>query len=494
MSNSLRVLLTASVLIAGCEAAVPAAAPQKANPAPTATKETPTTAVAPPAAASKDFVPAQPIQVGPARAPLEDLARQAEAQQFDLPALDEGKIAAAGIRRLDGQHITIYTDLPEAAGQAVQELPQVFDAAVPLWCAYFGVDPATVEKWKIVGCVMVEKGRFQGAGLYSDNLPDFPNGYSAGSQVWLYDQPSDYYRRHLLLHEGTHAFMTRWLGGAGPPWYMEGMAELLGTHEWAGGKLTLGYLPRTKEEVPYWGRVKIVKDEFAANRGMTLDLIMNYDSRAHLRNEPYGWCWAAATFFDQHPLTQAAFRDLRSQVKDRTVDFNNRFRGRLKDHLWEIDEDWLLFVLQCEYGYDVARAAVVRKPVGDLPAAGASVSIAADRGWQSSGFKLMAGRTYRLTAEGRYQVGNSPKPWPCEPGGVTIRYVAGQPLGMLLAATSDEEMPARPITPLANPQPIGVSATLTPETTGTLYLRINEAPSGLADNAGTLSVRIEPQP
>ena len=39
------------------------------------------------------------------------------------------------------------------------------------------------------------------------------NGVTLGSDMWLHDQPTDYYRRHLLLHEGTHAFMIAFLGG-----------------------------------------------------------------------------------------------------------------------------------------------------------------------------------------------------------------------------------------------------------------------------------------
>jgi hypothetical protein len=420
------------------------------------------------------------------------LVRQAAAQEFDLPVVEEGKVAAAGIRKLTGKHLVLYTDLP-AGNPAVEELPAVFDAAVPVWCEFFGVDPAKLADWKIVGSLMKDQERFLGAGLYRENLPPFPHGYSQGSQLWLYDQPSDYYRRHLLLHEGTHAFMGRWLGGCGPPWYMEGMAELLGTHRWEGGRLTLAHLPRSKDEVPYWGRVKIVKDEFAANRGMPLLEIMKYDARAHLRTEPYGWSWAAANFFDQHPQTQAAFRELKSHAADRTIDFSQRFYNELKPHWREIEEDWQLFVSQCDYGYDVARAATVRKAAAELPPAGATVTIAADHAWQSTGYKLRAGQTYSITATGRYQVAAEPHPWPCEAGGITIRYERGQPLGMLLAAVSDEETPAGPLTPLATPQPIGAAETITPETTGTLYLRINESPAGLADNTGMLTVRLQPQ-
>ena len=122
-----------------------------------------------------------------------------------------------GIRQLAGRHITLHTDL--APAPEVDELPQVFDAAVPLWCQYFGVDPAKAAMWKMTGCVMQDKDRFVAAGLYPKDLPPFPHGFARGSQLWIYDQPSNYYRRHLLLHEGTHQFMEQFVGGCGPPWY-----------------------------------------------------------------------------------------------------------------------------------------------------------------------------------------------------------------------------------------------------------------------------------
>ena len=411
------------------------------------------------------------------------------ADDFRLPEIDEQRIATAGIRKIAGRYVTLFTDLP--AGE-VDELPGVFDAAVPLWCAYFGIRPADVEGWKTVGFVMRDKERFEGTGLYLDSLPPFPNGYSLGSQLWIYDQPSAYYRRHLLLHEGTHLFMYRWLGGAGPPWYMEGLAELLGTHRWERGKLMLGVMPRSKEDVPYWGRVKIVRDEYAAGRGLTLTDVMNYDSQAHLRQEPYGWCWAAAAFLDGHPLTQRAFRELKSDVQLSRDELSRKLRQRLKDQWTVISEDWQLFVLDCDYGYDFARAAVVRKPAIDLPPSGAKVSVASDRGWQSTGFKLVAGKTYAITATGRFTVAGGDKPWPCEAGGVTIRYHDGRPLGMLLGAVYDEGA-ASSETPLASPEPIGVGTQLTPTSSGTLYLSINEAAAGLTDNRGPVEVQIRPE-
>jgi hypothetical protein len=222
---------------------------------------------------------------------------------------------------------------------------------------------------------------------------------------------------------------------------------------------------------------------------MTLADVMRYDSHAHLRNEPYGWCWGAAAFLDEHPLTQAPFRDLKNETRDRSIDFSRRLEEKLASHWREINDDWQVFVIDCDYGYDFVRAAAVRKRAVPLPAEGASVELATDRGWQSTGFLLEAGQTYALAASGRYAVGASgEKPWPCEAGGITLRYHNGQPLGMLIAAVADEQGTLAPS--LSNKRTVGLSNSLTPTDSGVLYLAINEAASGLADNHGTLRVEI----
>jgi hypothetical protein len=424
---------------------------------------------------------------------LTDLVKQANAAESQLPIINETRTAAAGIRKLAGKHLTIYTDVPDAP--AIAELPKVFDLAVPQWLAYFELDEKTAAEWMVVAYLMKDSERFVGTSLLPNNISVTPErGFQRGSEFWWYDQPSDFYRRELMLHEGTHAFMARHFGGLGPPWYAEGMAEYLGTHKWEGGKLTLGYNPRTKEEAPFWGRVKVLKDDFAASRGKLLAEVFEYGPQAHLKNEPYAWSWAAAMFLDNHPLSRKAFRKLKESSPDRSMDFSTKFVKDL-DRDWPvISEDWQLFIASADYGYDVARAAVQRKgEVTALPAAGATITVAADRGWQSSGFAVEPGKTYKLTATGRYQVAKEPQPWPCEPGGITIRYHRGKPLGMLMAAIGDVKLDAHTVTPLAKPTAVGTLAELTPMFAGTLYLSINEAAGGLADNEGTLTVRIEQQ-
>jgi hypothetical protein len=417
----------------------------------------------------------------------------------NLPRLqvDEARAAAAGIRRLSGKRLTLYTDIPHthserdgmspSDGKEIQQLPELFDQAFPQWCQYFHVDAAEHSDWQMTGYLMKDKTRFEKAGLLPESLPPFQNGFSRNYELWLYDQPSDYYRRHLLLHEGTHGFMNTILGGCGPPWYMEGIAELLATHGWRDGRLTLNQIPASRDEVPHWGRIRIIKDAVAAGRSVRLKEVIEYPIHAHRETEPYAWCWAAAVLLDRHPRYRDRFHQLYQHVLQ--GDFNRRFYGLIGDDWDPLCEEWQLLVHDLEYGYDVGRTVIDFTPGKPLPPAGAELSIAADRGWQNSGLRLQRGVKYRLRASGRYQVAEKPQIWWCEPGGVSIRYYRSRPLGILLAAVrTDGSEPDS--SGLLRPTAVGLGTTLTPSHAGTLYLKINDSPAELDDNAGQLEVEI----
>src|SRR5690606_17118461 len=171
--------------------------------------------------------------------------------------------------------------------------------------------------------------------------------------LWFVEQSTDYYRRHLLLHEGVHGLMHTRLGGVGPAWYAEGIAELLGTHRLADGQLTLPYFPANKLEAPDWGRVKLVADSLAAGRRYSAGDMLSLGARGMTENEYYGWCWAFCAFLDGHPRYQARFRELRVHVTD--CDFNSGFRAAFNDDWDRLNHEWDLFIGRLEYGYDISR-------------------------------------------------------------------------------------------------------------------------------------------
>ena len=409
-------------------------------------------------------------------------------------AVDDARAAAAGIRKVASRHLVLYTDL--ASVPEIDALPAVFDLAVPLWAGYFGVDASRTADWQVRAFLIGDRRLFEALGLMPKGHDEFPHGLSIGNEIWLHEQPTAYYRRHLLLHEGTHAFMWQYLGGCGPGWYMEGIAELLGTHrlDTRSGELTLNIMPRDRREVPMLGRIKLVRDAFAADRALALPVVMQIDNRQQLGVEAYAWCWAAAKFLDSHPRYRERFRALKRHVQD--AEFNDLVRRTYGDDWVELTIEWQAFVSTLDYGFDFERMAIEFERGAPLSRKRRTVTIQADRGWQSSGVWLEAGREYRVTGSGRFQVAAErtdagERPWMCEPGGVTIEYHDGRPLGMLLGANVTDEISRPAEAGLAKPIAIGLGATIEPRVSGTLYLRVNDSAARLGDNRGALTIIIE---
>jgi hypothetical protein len=226
----------------------------------------------------------------------------------------------------------------------------------------------------------------------------------------------------------------------------------------------------------------------AEHRARHLGNVFAFDGAAHGSNEPYAWCWTAAALLERDPRYHERFRQLaRELAEGQGQEVFARLFGSSTE---ELSEQWQLTVVDLDYGYDFARASVDFAPGKPLPSGGAEVTLAADRGWQSSRIELRAGQAYRIEAGGRYQVAAAGRPCPCEPGGVSIRYYKGRPLGVLLAAVRPEKPGPGTSSALLRPIVVGLGATLRPETAGTLYLKINDSPAELAKNAGQLRVKV----
>lgn len=422
--------------------------------------------------------------------------------QLARAEIPEARLQAAGVRVAKSQHLTLYTDVPATALSAAElrDLATAFDAAYATWCEYFGVDPeqnAANGPWRATGHIMKDAATFRGLGLWQPALPDFNSGYSIGAHFWMFDQPeSPYYRRHLMLHEGVHGFMSTAVGGFGPPWYMEGMAELLGTHALREGKLIAPYFPATRDEVPRWGRINAIQTAVYKQQARSLDEILAFGAGTHLVPENYAWCFAAAAFLEGHPRYQKRFRSLAQHIAD--PQFNVVMAELYRDDLAMLRSEFALFIRECEYGYDFARASITLVEAKPLPAAGAQIKVAADRGWQSTGVELAAGQTVVITAQGRFQLAKlfegAPKPWISEPNGISFRYHQGHPLGLLLAAVVPTDPAGDFVDPFQKPERIGLKGEITAPQKGVLFLRLNDSPSELADNEGEAAVEIRPAP
>jgi hypothetical protein len=404
--------------------------------------------------------------------------------------LSSEEATAGGFQVLRGGHIELILDRP--IDREIAELPAVFDQAVDLWTEFFSVDPARVEDWNVRACVMRERRRFTAAGLLPEEIPAFRHGYALGRKIWLDDQPTDYYRRHLLLHEGVHSFMDEFLGACGPPWWMEGMAELLATHRWKDSQLVAPYFPADRSEVPMLGRIKLVREAVRSGRALSIESVLQYDRRAHVENAAYAWSWALVAFLHRHPRYSPRMMSLLEHSADPR--FNLRVRELYAVDWRELNEEWALFAATLEHGHDIPRTTIDFRPGSDLADdAGRlvpTITVHADRGWQNSGLRLRMGARYTVQAKGRFLLDHRPADWWSEPGGVTIRYCRGKPLGMLLAAVWSPERPLSETSPFLDPLPIGERAVIEPRISGTLFFCVNDLPSGLSNNRGSIEVTV----
>lgn len=395
----------------------------------------------------------------------------------------------ACLRVVEGRHLVLATDRPPRDGDGLEDLPRVFDGAFEAWCRHYRLASHDHADWRALGCLVVEKSRFQAAGLLPDVIPDFTNGFCANERFWMTDQSNPAYRRHLLLHEGAHAFTLTLRSLATPTWYTEGIAECLATHRLDDGRFVNTPIPRSADDVEQLGRIEHLQKLVRSGRAPTLRNVLNAAPAAHRSIEAYAASWAAVAMLSGHPRYAAGFAAIERGPLDAA------FTERLTQiEGWDAAvaaRDFAAFLDDLDYGYDLATHAIDWKAAPPLESA-AKFAVAAGRGWQHAGVSLTAGRRYSIASGGRSQLGRiGSREIESGPDGISLDWYRGRPIGRLLAAQWVEEPGRQPgFRVLAE----GSEAEFAAATDGPVYLRINESPASLADSRGVILVTLSPSP
>jgi hypothetical protein len=406
----------------------------------------------------------------------------------------------AGLRVLEGNRLVLATDRPAREGDGVAELPAVFDQAFAMWCDHYGIAPESLPRWRARGCLIVDHERFRAAGLLPADVPEFTNGFCLNDRFWLLDQSNPAYRRHLLLHEGVHAFTLTARSLATPPWYTEGIAEYLATHRLeatADGppRFVSSPLPDRAADVEQLGRIERLQRLRAADESPAFDAVLAATTAGHGDVSAYAANWAVVAMLARHPRYAPAFARLERGPLDAA------FTERLAElDGWDearASRDFDAFIAEVEYGFDFARSAI--DWAAGRPLAGKSaVQVDATRGWQNTGLTLAARRRYAIVAEGRVVLGTVARreeaettTLESEPRGISLRWYRGRPIGRLLAAQwNDRPQTGRPRFEIVAE---GGDTAFTAAVDGPLYLKVNESPGELGDNRGAVTVSIEPE-
>jgi hypothetical protein len=438
---------------------------------------------------------------------------QADESESPSVAALAARAERAGLRVLGGEHLTLVTDRPAREGDGVDELPGVFDAAWAAWCAHYGIDPDRHRGWRAFGCLIVDRERFRTAGLLPDTIPAFTNGHCHADRFWLADQSNPDYRRHLLLHEGVHAFTLTLRQLDAPTWYMEGIAEYLATHrlDVADGRrrFVATPMPARSADVEQLGRIERIRFLRTTNECPGLDDVFATTSAEHRDLSDDAASWAAVALLARHPRHAAAFAAAERGPLD--PQFTRRLTASFGWDAAVAGRDFDAFTDELDYGYDAIRSAIdwssgrpltMRQPV----------AVAGDRGWQNTGWSLGRGRRYAFTTEGRCVVGllvaeageagttagaragapaDAPRRLESTADGISLRWYRGRPLGRLLVAQWMEEPPGGG-RPRFEVLAAGAGAAFTAAVDGPVFVKINEPPGELADNAGRLEVTIAP--
>jgi len=415
------------------------------------------------------------------------VASRARADMVDVPAA-AATARRAGLRVLESERLALATDRAERPGDGVEDLPRLFDAAVATWCEHFGITTESLGAWRTFGCLVVDVERFRAAGLLPPEIPPFTNGFCDRNRFWLMDQPNPAYRRHLLLHEGAHAFTLTVRGLATPVWHNEGIAEYLATHRLdERGRFVHTPMPARSADVEQLGRIEQLHDLRATGRIPSLSAVLAAPPAAHHDLAAYAASWAAYAMFARHPRYAAGFSTLERGPLG--PDFTARLAATPGFAADRAALDFDAFTDDLDYGYDFARSAIDWSAGPPLEAP-AGVRVAAGRGWLNAGLSLAKGRRYALHARGRCTLGTiGDTAIETEPAGIALDWYRGRPLGQLLAAQWIDA-PADGGRPRFLVLGTGATATLTAQADGPLYLKLNEPPGSLGDDAGEFAVEV----
>ena len=371
-------------------------------------------------------------------------------------------------------HFVVHTDLKS---KEAHELLNRLEVMLSLISKYWGQPPAgTIECYVVKDLAAWPDGSIpleglekirQSAGITTvETLSRGLKVVSAKATVFakygahpLADGAGD---RGTPQHEAVHAYCGQAFGRTGPLWYAEGMAEM--GRYWRQGdvsvhcdSIVVDYLKMSAPK----SLAEIVSDRSASRTG---DSWQNY-----------AWRWALCHLLESNPNYSTRFRALGlSYLNGAPAGFGDTF-GSMLD---EIAFEYRQFLTNFDQGYRVDLCSWDwKRRFKDLaPASVSTTRVNAQRGWQPTGVIVRAGESYDFSASGTWQTSKDT--------GETGADGGTSGVGRLEAAVFADFV-------LSKAFPLGAYGSFTPTTAGQLFVRCSDKWNELADNRGTVALKIK---
>lgn len=266
-------------------------------------------------------------------------------------------------------------------------------------------------------------------------------------------------------HEAVHAYCGQTFGATGPVWYSEGMAEM--------GQ----YWRKDDKSVRIHD---VVLDYLRGSSPKSMNEIVNGEEFTGDSWQNYAWRWALCHLLANNTNYAAKFQPLGlAFLKKQPTSFEAVY-GEMAE---EIVFEYCFFLKHLEQGFRADLCSWDWQRKFRLPKGGTAITakIKADHGWQPSGAMVESGATYQCSASGTWQISKDTKATSAEGG------EGGG--GRLMAAIMTNEDGKN--YQLADPFELGAKSKFTAGTDGKLYLRCQDKWGELADNKGTVTVKIK---
>ncbi|MDA0834154.1 MAG: hypothetical protein O2955_07215 [Planctomycetota bacterium] len=369
--------------------------------------------------------------------------------------------AEGTLRDYFSPHFLVHTDL---SAEEAEDLLKRLETMIKLVSGYWGRPcRQTIECYVVKDLENWPKDAFpaaaldsleSGGGLTMTTVVTNGNDFQAKATVYAVAD------RGTPQHEAVHAYCGQSFGTTGPTWYSEGMAEMgnywnENDHSVNAAEIVIRYIRESEPK--------------------SLNEIVNSNERTGDSWQNYAWRWALCHLLEHNPNYRERFRPLGlGFLTKQKVSFEQVY-GSMAD---EISFEYLFFLNHLEAGYRVDLCAWDWKPKFRVlrGTRGQNVKVSAAKGWQPTRVLVDEESTYACEAAGEWSVDAE--------GAMLTADGNDAGSGRLIGVVMDDYK-------LSDEFELGAEVTFTVPQSGQLYVRCRDGWGEIADNKGTLAVKIK---